>query len=95
MGVAQEGEVVEVRRSAIGPVHQVMSLEPSLPLAAWESATEVAVAEHPQELAGYSAAASTDADGTVSPLKDPLDPSVAGKPTDALRSDTSAGLDLR
>jgi hypothetical protein len=83
--VAQKHQVVDVRGAPIGPVHEMVGVQPSIPLASGEPARAVAMTQNPEELPGYGPASPADPDRPATPLEDPLDPAVAGQSPNALR----------
>src|SRR5919106_2544029 len=95
VGVAQEHQVVQVGGPAIGPVDQVVGVQPPLPLASGEPAgPSVPVPEHPEEGTGHTPAPPAHPHRAALPLQDPLDPPVAGQPADGIRGKAMAALGL-
>src|SRR5919106_3077132 len=95
VGVAQEHQVVQVGGPAIGPVDQVVGIEPPLPLASGEPAgPSVPVPEHPEEVTRDGPAPPAHPHRAALPLQEPLDPPVAGQPADRFRGKAPASLGL-
>jgi hypothetical protein len=75
--VAQQDEVVQVRGTAVGPVDEVMRVEPPLPLAPREPTRGlVAVAEDAEDRLWNLSAPAADPLRAPSGLQDPFDPGI-------------------
>src|SRR5918996_1462102 len=95
VGVAQEHQVVQVGGPAIGPVDQVVGVQPPLALASGEPAgCPITVSKYPEDLTRDGPAPPADAHRAALALQDPLDPAVAGQPADCLGREALAPLGL-
>src|ERR687892_9097 len=80
---------------ALGPVDQVVGIEPPLALASGEPAGRpIAVSKYPEDLTTDGPAPPADAHRAALALQDPLDPAVAGQPADRLRGEAPAPFGL-
>jgi hypothetical protein len=68
VGVAEEHQVVDVRGATVSPMHEMVGIQPPLPLASREPARAVPVAQHPKELSGDRSAPPADTDRATAPL---------------------------
>jgi hypothetical protein len=96
VGVAQKDQVLQVGGSAVGPVDQVVGVEPPPALAPGEPAGPlVPVGEDPEEGAPDGPAPPPDPHRVAPGLQNPLDGPVAGQAADRLRRKPSSSLGLR
>jgi hypothetical protein len=95
VGVAQEDEVVEVRGPSVGPVDEVVGVQPPLPFAPGEPAPPaVAMSEDPVDRLRDLTTTAPNPHRPPLGLQHPLDPRVASQPADRLGGKAMATLGL-